>query len=146
MYLFSADEGFIEVTVDPDKAQADDLFPADIFHSVNSDEKNYMFNIENQASILSEEQEKEDPTNDDQEVMSHDNPDLHEMMSQESSEHSESEEVVTQNTADKFDEDAQYTDLVDQFRNFTEVCYLMYKFKASINFNFELHFIFSTGM
>jgi hypothetical protein len=30
LYLFSADEGFIEVTVDPDKAQADDLFPADI--------------------------------------------------------------------------------------------------------------------
>jgi hypothetical protein len=59
--------------------------------------------------------------------MSHDNPDLHEIMSQESSEHSETEEVVTQNTADKFDEDAQYTDLVDQFRNFTEVCYLMYK-------------------
>jgi hypothetical protein len=31
-------------------------------------------------------------------------------MSQESSEHSETEEVVTQNTADKFDEDAQYTE------------------------------------
>lgn len=75
-------------------------------------------------SNQSEEQQKEDSNNDDQEVMSHDNPDLHEMMSQESSEHSESEEVVTQNISDNFVEEGQYTDLVDQFRNFTEVCYV----------------------
>ncbi|CAC5405682.1 ERCC5 [Mytilus coruscus] len=107
----SEDEGFIEVVLDIDKAQPDDLFPADIFQPAQKVEENIDI-VSDEEPVYQQYQEDADSSPDAQEITE----DLQEVMSEEEN----SKEITSNYSIDEIEEENMHGDLVQQFKNFTE--------------------------
>ncbi|XP_063427344.1 DNA excision repair protein ERCC-5-like [Mytilus trossulus] len=107
----SEDEGFIEVVLDIDKAQPDDLFPADIFQPAQKVEENIGI-VSDEEPVYQQYQEEVDSSPEAQEVTE----DLQEVMS----EGENSKEITSNYNIDGIEDDNMHGDLVQQFTNFTE--------------------------
>ncbi|OPL21298.1 dna cells repair protein complementing xp-g, partial [Mytilus galloprovincialis] len=107
----SEDEGFIEVVLDIDKAQPDDLFPADIFQPAQIVEENLDI-VSDEEPVYQQDQKEVDSSPDAQEV----NEDLQAVMSEDEN----SKEIISNYSIDETEEEKIHGKLVQQFKNFTE--------------------------
>ncbi|XP_076096538.1 DNA excision repair protein ERCC-5-like [Mytilus galloprovincialis] len=107
----SEDEGFIEVVLDIDKAQPDDLFPADIFQPAQIVEEDLDI-VSDEEPVYQQDQKEVDSSPDAQEV----NEDLQSVMSEDEN----SKEIISNYSIDEAEEEKIHGKLVQQFKNFTE--------------------------